>query len=263
MQIAHMVSSANLLHIAANFSSGVMCALGDSPFLEEYKNIGTQRILSTDGVYKGATPMRNAALCMGANEVILTPPDSVNTDGVVKWFKRVLTSKAWANQDIKFVLNPVTDDLESYWKVVFELHKQGLSTDPRVVAYALDAVSVCAMADMDEYATYMIRPSMVERLANQQSSKHLPVDLIEVGDRGGRELAEYRFVRAVRRVYTGVAERMTLAGYQMGIPTKGRRAISSTDFDLAPILAEWSPSNLMDCVLLSDNMAVLSNLAGT
>jgi hypothetical protein len=212
----------------------------------------------------GATKLFNIAEKCNADEIIL-PRVAHDQEKTVALIRACVKRKKASSY--RLVVCPQGQDVADFYHGLEALSSDGtLSLNSPVTAIALDAYEVAKLVYPNIPAdVYGSRPGMVDRIRNSRSTQHLQIYLLGLGDRGGRELAEYRYVTIVTRVVTAAAYRIAAVGAQLGLPTKGTVAKSSMDFELELSWEEATkrPLDINGVELLSANARVLKGLAGS
>jgi len=180
----------------------------------------------------GKNPKRilKVADAIGAVDVVL-PCAMMDRDETVKRVLSVLEQNdaGYDPNRFKFIIVPQGKDLDDFHKCVDDLSIVIMTN--AVKGVGIECRSIVKTVDPhDSSGAYDIRPSVVQRLKSSKIMNGKEIHIIEVDNRGGREIAEYRYVTQVTSVMTAAAYMTGSNGFQLGIPTKGRAAMSSMDF---------------------------------
>lgn len=242
--------------------------VGAPNLVEDVKSSGKQVVLLYDPqIAPSATEFMKAVNKLGASAV--TAPhallDSEDTYAkVLKFFD--LKSLG----SVKVIVVPQGKNVTSFWECVNSLVSAGITKSPSFDSFGIESMSVHAMCndmlvkDVKVSETYLYRSSVVNRMTRQANTQNCQVTLLNSGSCGGRELAEYRFVRNVKSTITPDAWLLADNMVQLGIPTQGCDCASTTDYELFgyPDVQHKTENNTTKENIFISNTLSLKGLAG-
>ena len=199
---------------------------------------------------------------------LLLPAVNLDSEATVAKVLKLIDMKPAA--DYKWIVIPQGKTMDDFWGCVNKLVSSGVTKNPNFDSFGLDTVGIqcatdeCTPEKVKVPDTYVYRQPVVHRMTHQSSTQNCQITLLGGGNRFGREVAAYRFIRNVTAMTTYDAWTLAERLIQLGLPTQGCESASTLDYELpnpSGLNSKYQSTPTQKTIFFS-NVRNLKDLAG-